>query len=162
MARPGDIVVLPGGDERVVFHTTARETDGRLLEMEATYAPGGRRPPDHFHPRQEERFECLAGSMNVRLDGDERTLSPGDTLTVPAGTRHSFWNGGGDEACLHWEVRPALRTEEMFERLGHASSTLRALGAIAHHGDEFRLARPPWPLQRPLLALIRLLTPQRH
>jgi len=158
MARPGDSVELPGGDERVVFRATARETGGRLLEMEAIYGPSGHPPPDHFHPSQEERFECLAGTMNVRLDGEERTLSPGGALTVPARTRHSFWNGGLEEARLRWEVRPALRTEEMFERLGRARSTLQALGAVARHTDEFRLARPPWPLQRPLLALVRLLT----
>jgi quercetin dioxygenase-like cupin family protein len=154
MAKPGDTVELPGGGERIVF----RQTEGGLLEMEATYAPRGRPPPEHYHPAQEERFECLAGTVNVRLDGQERTLAAGEKVTVPPGVAHTFWNGGETEAKVSWEVRPALRTAEMFEQLGRASSTLRALAVIARHANEFRLARPPWVLQRPLMAVARALT----
>jgi hypothetical protein len=34
---------------------TAADTDGELLEMEATYEPRSVEAPIHFHPRQEER-----------------------------------------------------------------------------------------------------------
>lgn len=146
-------MALPGGGERIVFRQTTRER----LEMEATYAPRGRPPPEHYHPAQEERFECLTGTVNVRLDGQERTLTAGEKLTVPSGTRHSFWNGGSEEAKVSWEVRPALSTAEMFEQLGRASSTFQALRVIAHHTDELRLARPQWAVQRPLMGLVRLM-----
>jgi quercetin dioxygenase-like cupin family protein len=158
VAQPGDSVELPGGGERLVFRKTARDTEGALLELEASYAPRHRPPPEHFHPAQEERFECLAGAVDVRVDGSQRKLTPGETLTVSPGVRHTFWNSGAEEARLRWEVRPALRTEEMFEDLGRASSTLRALAVVARHTEEFRLARPPWTLQRPLLALVRAAT----
>ena len=53
-------------------------SDAEELEVEATYAAGSAAPPNHFHPAQDEEFEILEGSMQVRIDGGpERTLSAG-------------------------------------------------------------------------------------
>ena len=101
---------------------TAAETDGALLEMEATYPAGSPEPPEHLHPQQEERFELVAGEVTVRLDGEERTLVTGDVLEIPAGTVHAMWNGGDEIARLRWETRPAMRTEEFFSALARVAA----------------------------------------
>jgi hypothetical protein len=46
-----------------------------LLEVEAVYTkPTPSRPPVHYHPRQEERFEVLHGRLNVLVaGGNERS-----------------------------------------------------------------------------------------
>jgi quercetin dioxygenase-like cupin family protein len=113
----GDVIenTATGMTQRLV--RTAAETDGELLEMEATYPARSPEPPAHLHPQQEERFEIVAGEVTVRLDGEERTLMTGDVLEIPAGTVHAMWNGGDEIARLRWETRPAMRTEELFRAL---------------------------------------------
>lgn len=46
-------------------------------------APEGAAPPEHVHPRQEERFETVSGVLRARVGGEERTLQAGEDLVVP-------------------------------------------------------------------------------
>ena len=63
----------PAARMKLLLVQTAAETDGELLEMEAMYEPGSVEPPEHFHPKQDERFEILAGTMEARIGGDFRS-----------------------------------------------------------------------------------------
>ena len=89
--------------------------DAEVLEMEATYPGDGSLPPEHFHPRQDERFEVLEGTLRAIISGSEHHYEPGETFDVPAGTPHQM--AAETPARFRWEVRPALRTAEFFERL---------------------------------------------
>jgi quercetin dioxygenase-like cupin family protein len=114
---------------------TGAETGGELLEMEATYAGTGQLPPEHLHPSQVERFEVLEGTIRAIVDGTERLYGPGESIEVPAGTPHQMTAEG--PARTRWEVRPALRTAEFFERLYNGPLDGEFL---AEFSDEFRLA----------------------
>ena len=141
------------------FVKTSADTNGELLEVEATYTPKGVAPPAHFHPRQEEHFEVLRGTVRVRFAGEIRDLHAGEVLVVPPGVPHAMWNATDEEASLRWQTRPALRTEDFFLRL----MTLAKLGRVNANGapclldvavlfrthrDEVRLAAPPELAQR--------------
>lgn len=65
-------------------------------------------PPPHFHPRQEERFEVLAGVLDVFVDGDWRELSAGESITIPAGTRHAVRNSHDEPVRMRNTHTPAL------------------------------------------------------
>jgi quercetin dioxygenase-like cupin family protein len=115
MARSGVTIENPVTRERLTFLATGRETDGELLRFEHIFAPGGFVPAAHLHPQQEERFEVLSGSPRFRIGEEERAARPGETLVVPPGVPHTWWNAGEDETRVVVEVRPALRTEVIFE-----------------------------------------------
>jgi quercetin dioxygenase-like cupin family protein len=120
---------------------TGAETDGELLAMEATYVGDGSMPPMHLHPQQAEHFEILEGSMRAIVDGEEHVYERGETLDVPAGTPHQM--GTDEPTRMRWEVRPALRTAEFFERLyGEGPGSAREMGEsfFAEFGDVFRPA----------------------
>ncbi len=91
--------------------------DEELLVIESTYQPGGAPAPPHLHPAQEERFTVLAGAVETVVDGEPRTLREGDVLVIPAGTPHVFGGHASEPGTVRWEVRPALRTREFFERM---------------------------------------------
>ena len=133
MAHAGQEIHGPGG-YRLRLIRTAAETDGELLEMEATYAGTRALPPEHFHPRQVERFEVLEGTVRAIVDGDERRYGPGETFEVPAGTPHQMT--ADEPSRMLWQVRPALRTAEFFERL-YGGGDIAEL--LAEFGDEVRL-----------------------
>src|SRR5712672_830354 len=103
------------GAMRLRLIKTGDETGGELLEMEATYSGTAGMPPEHLHPSQRERFGILEGSMKAIIEGDERVYQAGDSFEVPAGTPHQMAAEGPTR--MRWEVRPALRTAEFFERL---------------------------------------------
>ena len=88
--------------ERLIFRKTSKDTDGELLEMEATYIPNSQRPPLHYHPFQDEHFEVLRGTFQARIDETEHTYQPGDKFTVPATTPHWMHNISDEEGCLSW------------------------------------------------------------
>jgi quercetin dioxygenase-like cupin family protein len=157
VARPGDELHNPATGQDIVFRKTSSETGGELLEVESRWSPGGVEPVEHYHPSQEEHFEVLAGTLGVRVGGEERTLGSGDTVVVPAGAPHAMWNAGADQARALWQTRPALRTETFFETVWELDSKPGLLqGAVLmnEYADEFRLVKPPWPVQRVLFGVL--------
>lgn len=159
MVEAGDALENPVSGQHLIVRNTAQDTGGELLEVEAVYTkPTPSRPPAHYHPRQEERFEVLYGRLNVLVGGQERTLEEGEVLTVAPGVPHEMWAAEA-EARVNWQTRPALKTEAFFETIwGLAKdgkvndkgvpSLLRVALIAREYEDEFRLASPPWAVQR--------------
>ena len=115
--------------------------DPEALEMEASYSGEAGMPPEHLHPSQAERFEVLEGSMRTKIGSEERVYEAGEVFEVPAGTPHQMSAQGPTR--MRWEVRPALRVAEFFERLyGEGPGSARDMGEsfFAEFEDEFRLA----------------------
>ena len=165
MAKSGEVLENPLTGQRIIFRRTPGDTNGELLEVESVYTkPSPSRPPAHYHPAQEEIFRVLAGELHAAIDGRERILKGGETLVVAEGTRHEMW---AEEAGVrvNWQTRPALRTEAFFETIfGLASegktnekgvpNPLQAALIARKYADVFRLASPPWPVQRVLFAIL--------
>ena len=165
MANRGVVLENPVTGQRIVFEQTAGDTDGELLEVESVYTqPTPSRPPVHYHPAQEEHFEVLAGKLCVIIDGERKTLDEGETLVVPEGTPHTMWAESAG-VRVGWQTRPALETEAFFEtvyglaRDGKVNSKgtpnlLQSAVIARSYAREFRLASPPWPVQRLLFAVL--------
>jgi quercetin dioxygenase-like cupin family protein len=171
MASTGDELRHPVTGERIVWRKVARDTGGALLQADLFALPKASPAAPHVHPRQEERFEVLAGSLRVSIGGIESSLGVGEVAVVPPGTPHTWWNVGDDEAHVLADVRPALRTEMFFETLfglaADGKTDRRGLPAplqlatlVTEFRDEVHLARPPVIVQRllfvPLAAVGRL------
>jgi quercetin dioxygenase-like cupin family protein len=115
---------MPDGSVYIVRQPAA-ESDGAFVEMEFVLPPGCVPPPPHVHPHQVEDYEVLEGRFDVVIDGQWRTLAPGDTASVPLGALHTFKNRSGETVRVRNRHRPAMRFEEFIER---TSGTLRAAG----------------------------------
>jgi quercetin dioxygenase-like cupin family protein len=110
------------------------------LVMEATYSGEAGMPPAHLHPNQAEHFEVLEGTIRAIVDGEERVYEAGESFHVPVGTQHQMAAEGPTRT--RWEVRPALRTAEFFERLyGEGPGSAREMGEtfFGEFEAEFRL-----------------------
>jgi quercetin dioxygenase-like cupin family protein len=165
MARVDRQIVNPRTGQTMIFRRTARDTDGRLLQIECYHKPAGTREPEHIHPRQESRSEVLGGRVGFRIAGKERIAGPGETVTIPANTPHSFWIEGDEVAHYLHEFRPALHSEQFFETLfGLARegkinedgmpAPLALAAMIPAFGEEIRPVSPPWPLLRVMAWLL--------
>ena len=111
-----------------------------------------------MHPNQEGRFGVLAGSVKLRVDGEETTLGVGEWAEVPVVRPHTWWNHGREDAHVLIQVSPALRTEmfsETFFGLAKDGKTnskglpnlLSMAVILREYRDEVRLARPPAVVQ---------------
>ena len=129
MAYEGQELVGPGG-----YRLKLVRIDDELLEMEASYSGEGGLPPEHFHPRQDEHFEVLEGAVRAVVQGEERRYGAGEAFDIPARTPHQM--AGDGPARVRWEVRPALRTAEFFERVYSGDPGSDILETFA---DEFQL-----------------------
>jgi mannose-6-phosphate isomerase-like protein (cupin superfamily) len=168
MARPGDAIENPVTGQRLTFLVTGADSGGELFRAEGAFPAGGFAGVEHLHPHQHERFEVLAGRAAFSIEGVERVFGTGQTVEVPAGTKHTFRNAGDDEMRVIFEFRPAPASTERFYELyfGFAqegrvnSNSLPDLLDIALIwplvSDHAVLAKPPAWVQN---ALFRALLP---
>ena len=164
MIRPGDRLENPVTGEVLVFHETAAQTGGERVRVETIVQPDGFVAAAHIHPAQTERFEVLEGTVGFRVGRKTVLAGPGDTLVVPPGTPHRFWNAGSGVARFLCEIRPALRFESLIETMFTLAAEGKTneqglpgplqLAVIAkEHFDTVHLPFPPASLQRAALAV---------
>jgi mannose-6-phosphate isomerase-like protein (cupin superfamily) len=99
------VIDNPVSGEHIVIRGTG---DADQLVWELFLDPGGRVPSSHAHPRQQERFTMVAGRMRFRIGDRRMIIGPGERVTVPPGTVHSFANAGPVRAQVLVETTPAL------------------------------------------------------
>jgi mannose-6-phosphate isomerase-like protein (cupin superfamily) len=109
----GRTVFNPSSGELIVITETAADSRGERLTFELFLDPGGRVPSGHIHPRQVEIFTVIKGRVRFRRGLGVTYAGPGESVTVPAGTFHTFLNSSGEPAHLRVQTCPALRMEEV-------------------------------------------------
>ena len=157
MVRPGQVMENPvSGEDGIVFTKTAHQTGGELFELEVFIRAGAPGTPEMIHALQDESFKVLSGSLNFRIGGQEQHLTAGESLLIPKGTPHNWWNASNEEAHVLVELRPALRSEEFFANLyglcsekGALPNPLQLAVLIDEHRDEGSyLTKPPLLVQK--------------
>jgi uncharacterized cupin superfamily protein len=81
---------MPGA-LRVQIHLGAADTGGAFCLLE-DHPPAGWSLPPHLHSNESETIYVVEGAFESVVDGERRTLRPGDLVHIPAGVVHS---GGG-------------------------------------------------------------------
>ena len=97
MDKPGFVVENPVTGERAVFPRLTGQSAGDVLQFDLFVKPGGFVVDEHIHPHQAEHFIVRAGTICLRIGGNERNYTIGEDARVPAGTPHVWWNAGVDE-----------------------------------------------------------------
>lgn len=115
MIRSGDVLEHPVTREKIIIRKTARDTGGELFQGDLYLQPGAFVAAEHIHPLQEERFEVITGTLRGRVAGKEFASGPGESVVVPRGAPHVWWNAGDDELHALVDLRPALKIESFFE-----------------------------------------------
>jgi quercetin dioxygenase-like cupin family protein len=88
--------------------------DGAAVLVEMWVEPGGGVPP-HVHPSMEERFEVISGELSFLSGRKWQTAAAGETVVVPAGTRHAYRNGGTELAHGVCRASPPQSLQEFLE-----------------------------------------------
>lgn len=145
--------------QEIRFLKTSEDTDGELLDMDATFKAHSREPAPHYHPSQVEDFTIRSGQLTVRLNGSLRVYKQGDSFRIPRHTVHSMWNEADQPTVVNWQVRPALITEYFLETatgLANDGKTneegvpnfLQAVLLLNRFMSVYRLPKPPLAIQK--------------
>jgi quercetin dioxygenase-like cupin family protein len=124
LAVPDEQFAMPDGSVYIVRHPAA-ESDGAFVEMDFVLPSGCVPPPPHVHPHQVETYEVMAGRLEVVVDGQWRTLTAGESASVPVGALHTFRNRFGETVRVRNRHTPAMGFEDFIER---TCRTLRSAG----------------------------------
>jgi quercetin dioxygenase-like cupin family protein len=161
MVRQGQQISNPRTGQVMTF----LEMRDDLLRIDTVNPITDEREPLHVHPRQESGAELIAGSLVFEVDGVRRKLAPGDSISIPADTRHRFWNDGDGDAHAIQYFSPALATADFFETLFAlaAADKLDAKGMprllqlavmVPEFEKEIRPVSPPWPALRAVAVVL--------
>lgn len=158
MAKQGDKITNARTGQTMTFLQTSASSGGQVLEIECMSPPGGVKEPEHIHPKQENIFRIISGSCIFSVNGKEQEVTAGNTINIPPGTKHFFYNAGNTPCYYVQEFRPAMHIEGFFETF-FALSRDRKLNEkgipsffhgsliMLRHKDEIRVTNPPWFVQ---------------
>jgi mannose-6-phosphate isomerase-like protein (cupin superfamily) len=160
MPYEGQTFVNARTGQRMTFVELRDET----LRIDTVNPPAPVREPVHLHPRQESRAEVQSGALVFEIEGEQRTVGPGESVTIDAGVRHRFWNEGVGDAHAIQTFKPALDIASFFETFAALAaqgkldakgmpSPLQLAVMLPVFADEIRVPNPPWPLQRAFAAV---------
>jgi mannose-6-phosphate isomerase-like protein (cupin superfamily) len=161
----GHVAANPVTGERGIVLEAPQDNPERRLTVELHVSPGGRVVSEHLHPGITERFELVSGRLGVSLDGQIRGLDPGQSVEVPPGHWHDWWQEGEDDAVVRAEVIPGDRFIEMIRTVfGLAAdgrtnakgmpSPLQLVAIAREFSDVMVLRRPPPAVQRITFGLL--------
>jgi transcriptional regulator with XRE-family HTH domain len=97
-AQDAPVIDFGTGGLRLLVLTPANVNNLRMVKM--LLAPGADVDGDaHFATRGSIFVHVLHGKLSVELDGETVQLEPGDSLTFPGRTPHSYRNASRRERC---------------------------------------------------------------
>jgi quercetin dioxygenase-like cupin family protein len=165
--------------QRLSFSRTTDEDGGEVLLVDSWVDPGGGVTP-HVHPAMEETFKVLAGRAEFLAGRKWKAAGPGETVVVPAGTRHAYRNRGSETAHIVCEARPPSSLQEFLEEAAALSragriatrfalpkglgALLEASAMIYRHREMVQILFPPLPppsIQRFVIPLLARLGERR-
>ena len=80
---------------------------------EARLAPGQSTTP-HHHKVTEEIYYILTGSAAMTLEGETRSVGPGDAIAIPPGMVHTIRNTGSSELVFLCTCAPGYEPTDTF------------------------------------------------
>ena len=97
-----------GSTIRELMHTANQSL------AEATLAPG-QATQRHYHAKTEELYSMLEGGGVLEMDGETRTVDPGDTVLIRPGARHRLTAGASGARFLCCCAPPYSHEDTYFD-----------------------------------------------
>jgi mannose-6-phosphate isomerase-like protein (cupin superfamily) len=107
IARAEPFTTKDGSTIRELHHTQAQSL------AEATLEPS-QATQRHYHGRTEEIYLVTKGSGSLEVDGETRTVRPGDAILIPPGAWHTLENDGTSELIILCMCSPPYSDRDTF------------------------------------------------
>jgi quercetin dioxygenase-like cupin family protein len=106
----------PAINDSATFIETSEETNGEytLIEIMLGRSEG---PPLHYHNAFSEKFQVEEGILYLQVGKEKKELQRGDSVTVPAGMNHRFYNESNDQVRFLITLKPGHSGMENFIKI---------------------------------------------
>ena len=101
----------------VLGHTYLSKVESASSFAWLSLDPAGTGVPPHVHPTQDEHIYIMEGVYTLYLDGEWTTAGPGDTVRMPMGIPHAYYNRHEAPAKSLFWVSPAGQLSTLFDEL---------------------------------------------
>ena len=134
------------------------------LELRVSLPPEREGPPLHVHYSEDEEGTVTAGVLSTEVGGSVMHFGVGESVTLPRGVRHRWWNEGSEP--LEWVgyAKPVVDLDRylqaVFEVVSSSPEGRPSPIYMAHimrrHRDTQRVFLIPGPIQRLVFTLAYL------
>jgi mannose-6-phosphate isomerase-like protein (cupin superfamily) len=103
------------GDDGAIVRELASPRNSSLTRhsLAEIRHPPGTASQEHFHTEAEEVYFVIDGHGGMRVDGEGRTIRPGDVVVIAPGERHKVWQEGEGDLVLLVTCVPAYSMDEL-------------------------------------------------
>lgn len=137
--------------DQIIFLEMASDKQDAITWFAVDLAPNGGNDL-HYHDTFEETFIAVEGSLGITLEKEEILLKEGESLTVPIGVLHRFYNPNNHKIKFETKVNPASRNLEEF---------LQIIYGLARDGKVNKKSIPTNPLHIGVLSLLGETSPPK-
>ena len=107
-----------------------------VLELRGILPAHREGPPLHIHHLEDEEGLVTAGTLSVEVDGKRLDAGPGQTVRLPRGIPHRWWNEGDQPLALEGSTRPVVDLDRylqaVFEVINAGAPNRPPLFYLAH------------------------------
>jgi len=107
-----------------------------ILELRGTMPARQVGPPLHIHHLEDEECLVTAGILTAEAGGQRMDAGPGQTVRLPRGVPHRWWNEGDQPLAFEGRARPAVDLDRyvqaIFEVMNAGAPNRPPLFYLAH------------------------------
>ena len=107
LERAEPFITKDGSTIRELHHTDVQSLAEAALEPDQA-------TERHYHGRTEEIYFVTKGSGSLEVDGETRTVRPGDAVLIPPRAWHTLENDGTSELLILCMCSPPYSDEDTF------------------------------------------------
>ncbi|MGO2621267.1 cupin domain-containing protein [Glutamicibacter ardleyensis] len=101
----------------VLGHTYLSKVESSSSFAWLSLDPAGTGVPPHVHPTQDEHIYIMEGVYTLYLDGEWFKAGPGDTVRMPMGLPHAYFNKEDTPGKSLFWVSPSGQLATLFDEL---------------------------------------------
>jgi quercetin dioxygenase-like cupin family protein len=115
-------------------------------------------PPLHIHHLEDEEGVITAGTLSAEVNGQRLTVGPGETVRLPRGVPHRWWNDGDQVLVFEGFTRPAVDMDRylqaVFEVMNAGAPNRPSLFYLAHIALRHRRTQAVLVMPAPIQAVL--------
>lgn len=154
----------PHSGERIELRRLERGGDV-FLELRVSLPPGRQGPPLHVHFAEDEEGTVTSGVLSAEVGGDIVHIGAGESVTLPRGVPHRWWNEGSAPLEFVAYAKPVVDLDRylqaVFQILSSSATGRPSPIYMAHvmrrHRATQRVFLLPGPIQDLVFGLAYLL-----
>jgi uncharacterized cupin superfamily protein len=86
------------------------------------------RAPLHIHHLEDEEGLVTDGTLSAVVGGQHVTAGPGQTVRLPRGVRHRWWNAGDQPLAFEGSTRPAVDLDRYLQAVFEVMNAVHRTG----------------------------------